>query len=271
MQGPQRQYTNEMHRKFGFFAIFTPGTPLALGDIGTFDKNQFKRISSLKEKFGIEPKIRLDTTREDIDYQSEGSVTISAKLSGVAALPGSALRDIDAGIIVEFNKENSTVFRAKGVLTHSIEDTISLGEQIVQLFKDSKWDKSWTVITELIVADSATILISQSADSKIELKATAQVDAADFDIADASLDFKAVFQRSLETNIVAKSGLTPLFRTMKIKTPIFSKPKFKTLGVDKQLDDNITSIDLLTPSNVDSDFKESLSFGFSDFDQETLF
>lgn len=56
MNGPQKQYTSELHQRFGFFAIWTPGRPLALGDFGTLDNNEFTRISSLKSKFNIDPK-----------------------------------------------------------------------------------------------------------------------------------------------------------------------------------------------------------------------
>lgn len=233
MQSPQKQYTNEMHRRFGFFAVWTPSLPLALGDIGTFNGKKFIRFSSLKTKFGISPEPLLYDAPETLNFNSQGSVTVTTKIKGSRTLPGSALRDIDAGFIVEFSKTNSTLFKANGVLTHSINDRVTFDQQILDLFKQGKWDKQWAIITELMVADSATVLISNQSDSKIELKANANVDAVKLDIADASLDLSVVLTRSLETVIVAYKGLTPLFRTMKIKAPPLEKTGIKAVAVSK--------------------------------------
>lgn len=117
-----------------------------------------------------------------------------------------------------------------------------------------------------MVADSATILISNESNSKIELKANANVDAAKFDIADASFEFGAVVSKGMETQIEAQKGLTPLFKVMGTRTPFLGKTSFKTLEVEKDTTSDLKSIDLLTPSNADTEFKDKISFASLDFE-----
>lgn len=62
MASAQGQYTNEMKKKFGYYATWNPGVPLKLGDIGTFSDNVFTRLSNLTDR-GIEFEIRPDETK----------------------------------------------------------------------------------------------------------------------------------------------------------------------------------------------------------------
>jgi hypothetical protein len=183
-----------------------------------------------------------DTTPADMSYKTEGAVNVTTKLSGTAALPGSILKDTDAGLTIEFNKKNAIVFEADQTLTSTIADTIGLGEAVLKSFEDGKWDKNCVVITELVTAKAATILISSLAGAKIELKVTTSVSAPAIDLADASLGLSTQFSKSMDTTIIAQAGITPLFKAMKIRTPLFGEPNFEPL--------NVSAFDLLTPQTI---------------------
>jgi hypothetical protein len=253
MNGPQEQYTDDMKNHFGYYATWNPGAPLKLGDIGTIKDNVFTKIADLDSR-GITFGTRDDTTKTDLEYSSKGSITTTAKLSGTVAPQGSILTNLDAGIIVEFQNENSTLFKANGTLTPTIKDTIKLGNEVLDLYRNGKWNKSWVIITELVTADSSTILISNSSNGRIELKANANIDAKNFDIADAKFDFSTQFLKGLDTKIIAKEGLTPLFKVMGIKTSIFLPPIFKSHG--------LSADDLLTPESAKHEHKDQIYFGY---------
>ena len=227
MTSAEKQYTNEMKKKFGYYATWNPGLPLELGDIGTFDGNVFTHRSNLSEK-GIEFEIREDNSRSELEHNSNGSVAITNKLAGKIPPPGSVLADVDAGIIVEFSKENATVFKANNTTTPTIKDKDKVGDQVLELYNEGKWKKEWMVITELIVAESATVIISKKSNSKIELKANANIKLPALDIADAKFEFSSAFARGLETKIITAEGLTPLFKVMGVKKRIFRDSIFKS-------------------------------------------
>lgn len=260
MSSAQEQYTDEMKKRFGYYATWNPGVPLKIGDIGVFNDNVFTRLSSLPDR-GIEFEIREDLTKTPLEHNSKGSVSITTKLSGAVAPQGSVLTGLDAGIIVEFSKENSTLFKANNTTCPSIKDTVKLGEQVLDLYGKGKWNKKWVIITELVEAESATIIISNSSNSKIELKANANIEAPTIDIADAEFKFSTLFSKGLETKIVSAEGLTPLFKIMGMKTRIFLPPIFKA--------QKVMSFDLFTPEMAKGEYKDEIYFGYiSDEERE---
>ena len=127
-----KKYTRELRQQFGYLATWLPGTPLELGDIGILKRNTYTKISNLSN-FDIDFSIEKDLTKSDIEYTSKGAVSITTKASGTAATQGSVLGKIDAGITVEFSKENAILFKANGTSSPAIEDQIKLGRQILSL------------------------------------------------------------------------------------------------------------------------------------------
>ena len=255
-----RKYTRELKRQFSYLATWLPGTPLDLGDIGILKRNIFTKISNLSD-LNIQFDIEKDTTKSDIEHSSKGAVSIATKASGTVAPPGSALGNVDAGITVEFSKENAILFKANGTLSNAIKDQIKLGKEILELFRKGEWDKDWVVVTELVEADSATILISSSSKGKIELNAKGEINASNLDIADANLGLELAYSKDVSTKIIAESSLTPLFKAKQVmgrsSSPTFSQ---KT----------IRSIDLITPAKAKSN-KDIIFFGdadYEDYDEE---
>ena len=225
MTSVKKQYIKEMKKRYGgYHATWAPGVPLQVGDIGTFDNDGgFSKIANLAN-LNIPFEICPDEAGDQLDYSSQGSSSVTAKLSGAVAPNGSVLAEGDAGIIVEFSKTNSILFKAKDVTYPSINNQIQLEKDIIELYKNGKWKKEWCVITELAVAESATIIISNSANSRIELKANANLEAATINIADAAFNFSIQSARNLNTTIIAQGGVTPLFIAKKLN---FKKGLFK--------------------------------------------
>ncbi|MEB2777467.1 hypothetical protein SYJ56_19285 [Algoriphagus sp. D3-2-R+10] len=253
-----KKYTREIKEQFGYLATWLPSTPLSLGDIGILKNNQFTKISNLSD-FGIQFEIEIDKTKSDIEHSSKGAVSISTKASGTVAPQGSALAEVDAGITVEFSKENAILFKANRTTSPCIKDQIKLGKAVIELYKEGKWDKDWSVITEKVDAESATILISSSSSGKIELKAKGKVEAAKLDIADAKLGFELTFSKDLSTKIIGEESLTPLFKASKVNSSLFNPPIFRM--------NKIKSMDLMTPDKAKSN-EELLYFGEVDYDFE---
>ena len=211
MKTTVRQYTDELFRQFHYYATWLPGSPVELGTIGTMKDKEFTKASHLRNE-GILYETDEDTSTSDFDYSSKGAVTVRPKLSGEVPVAGSVLSQADAGVTVEFSRQNAILFRAIGTTTVSIRDQIKLGREIRKRVEEGTWNKRWVVITELIKAESATILISSSVKGKAELKAKTAVSTGAIDIADLQLQLEVVFSKDLSTKIVAGEGLTPLFK-----------------------------------------------------------
>lgn len=211
----KRQYIKEIKNQQGYHVAWHPGVPLALGDIGTFDSDGgFRHHSNVKNlKIGFD--VISDKTGSDINYESSSGVETIVTTHGRVPDCGSVLQQGEAGVMVKFSKAGSILLKTKNARHDMIKDCIKLENDIKKLFLRNKWKKEWFVITELVRADSGTVLISNSADSVIELKANADVKAVSIDIADASFKFSVGQKKNLSCEVIAKEGITPLFRVKK--------------------------------------------------------
>jgi hypothetical protein len=204
------QYMNEMHKQFQFFATWDPSTELHIGDIGELHHNQFTYLSSLDKK-NIPFSVRKDPSKSVLNYTSSSSIKVTTKLSGGVAIPKFNLSAADAGMTVEFGSEKGIVFEAEGVEHQMIEEVDKLDQTIKKKNEEEEeWPDSWAAISDLMVADAATILISKGKKAAISLKAKA--DVPNLSLANVNANFDLVYQSGMNTKIICQSGLTPLFK-----------------------------------------------------------
>jgi hypothetical protein len=228
----QKQYTKELNKEFGYFATWLPGINLKLGDVGFLVQNQFTKITSLEEQH-IPYSAEKDHHKINLSYSSEGGVSITTKSKGVHPNPNSLLKLDDLGLTVDFSNENALIFKANGAITETIKDCLTIGEEIIRRYNENKWRKNWVVITELIRTDQTSIIISKSAKGKIELKA--KFESVLPDLLQLNTDLELVSHQDIALKIISNNGLTPLFKSMKIKGFFPFKERFSsksTKGID---------------------------------------
>ncbi|HVN73092.1 MAG TPA: hypothetical protein VMT44_00695 [Methanoregula sp.] len=206
---PADQYMDEMNRQFHFFATWDPTEIYKLGYVGTLDKNRFSYVTTL-EDLGIPYTPVPSSPNASLSFRSGKSVTVSVKASGSAALPQFNLNVGDAGIAVDYGNSQAVVFEAEGVNHRIIAQMNKLDDAILNAWKNKIWKDNWVVISDLMEASSATILISKGSKSGIGLKAQATVPA--LSLACANAQFNAVFSSNMDTQIICRQGLTPLFK-----------------------------------------------------------
>jgi hypothetical protein len=256
MADPYEEYTKELYKKFGYFGTWLPGTPYRVGDVGILqNKYWFKRVTTL-DKLGIQVEIRPDGTSDNLDFTSSSGVSIGFKAQGEVPSAGSHLQQASAGITVEFSKEHGIVFRLKGCTYLSIEDQVTLSQTILERFKTGNWNRDWVVITQLVVAEAATIVMSKSNNAKIEITAGAKIKTpSDGDMASADAELKVAFQSSMETSYVASQNLTPLFLASGVRDDQFIAMPM-SLGATRALE-------RLTPAEIaaGAPLAQGLTFG----------
>lgn len=228
-------YTKELKRHIQKIATWMPDEHLEIGQIGVMKNYGFIPKSHLDKK-SIPFSIKKDPTASDIDYQTQGAVSISPLLSGNVPVAGQVPTTVKASVKINFSQKNAVVFKAKNVYHHYIDNLEEVEKAILQRYSEDSWEKDWVVITGLSVADSATIIISGAQNSEIALKAGADIAVAHIDIADASLGLQIAKDQNINVKHIAKQGLTPLFRAHKVKTPLFGKPK---VDVRKRFPDSL--------------------------------
>jgi hypothetical protein len=216
MASPHKQYTKELYNQFTYLAMWLPSVPIKLGDVGIFNKGRFERITRLRN-LGLSFEIRQDKTPSQVSYATEGAVSLSFKAEGEAPPPVSQLTAAQAGFLIEMTRANATLFQALETYSPSIEDQVTLGKQILELYKTGEWDLKYFVVTEILEARSATILISSSVNARVELSATGKINPGMIDLADIHAGLRLEHSRNMNTQIIATAGLTPLFKARSVK------------------------------------------------------
>lgn len=219
-----RYYTDDVHANFDpLFAAWPPTTQVALGDFGYLRHNVFERKSNLKYRgiaFSTEPP---DPGISTYDYSSKGAVRVSASGAAATSAPqGNA----QAKIGIEFKREGSVYLHAIGCAEIRVKDEIELGNRLVALFLAGQWNDDWVVVTRVVTAKSATILMASDKDASITLEASGQSQPPD--LLNANVKLSASSERNIGLKVITESELTPLFGLSQVRDRILNNPDFRT-------------------------------------------
>lgn len=218
MLKPSDLYVQGIYDRFSYFATWLPNTSLVLGDVGIKHGRYFQRVTSLEE-LKIPFRVRPGTVPIDFTYSSQASIKIQAEASSQIGI-GISPSLVQGGLSIEFAQEGAFLFQAVKCLVSEIEDKAKLGRVLIDCYKNGTWESNWAVIDTLVKADSATILISNSGSAQVELSAKMALPPGIFADPKAGLAIRS--QRGDVTQLLAKKGLTPLFRLSQVKNSIFT-------------------------------------------------
>lgn len=203
----------------GFNGSLSINQPYRLGHIITFDKRSgFEIVGHISNEYfnlkEFDPIEKSSISKVDIDFGSETGVNIETKISGSAQIPNSRLSIEDSGLLIEFESDASYLLKTGGTSVHFIENVAELGKLVSQLYVEKKWNRNWFIITHLIEAERATLLISKSSNSKIELRANGALKAiSEADLVGIDVSFSVLSKKEMSTNIIGKDGpYFPLFK-----------------------------------------------------------
>jgi hypothetical protein len=210
------QYTKEIRQELKYSATWLPNVYLSLGDVGIFQNYQYYPKGNLSD-FGIRFDVSPAASPADFDYASRDSVSVQVKLKGDAPLVGSNLAEADAGVSIKFGRQNAILFTATRCRSSRIRDLNKLGKQINDKHRKGEWDKELAIITQVIKAQGATVIISRGSNSQIDLSAKGKVGTGNTNLADITADLKIIHRNNIGTSIVAKPNLTPLFEAWGLK------------------------------------------------------
>lgn len=251
-------YSQGIKRKLkNYWAAWLPSAQFGIGDIGTLNGHLFEKVGSLRElrfKYYLEP----DSDPSPLDLTSESGVSLSFKAAGETSSQFAHLGAGEAGLRIEFGSEGAFILQAPETRDSEIADRFNLQRQIIEAFANGNWDKDWLVVTRVLKAASATVLVSRSSNASLELSAKANLagNLAALGAADAGITVK--HQQGDTLTMIGARNVTPLFQLSRLKTRFFAPPKLMT----KSLRSSDPSLADLTPARANRDpaLRESLAF-----------
>ncbi|HWB24807.1 MAG TPA: hypothetical protein VG738_04975 [Chitinophagaceae bacterium] len=254
MPNPAQFYLDHIYSTtLGFRATWDPGLPLKIGDVVKLDDNGVVNVFSSLDKMGITAEIRTDETATDLDYSSGSGIDITTKAEGAAPVAGSILSNADAGFTIQFKTDKSIVFKISGYKTDQIINLGDLEKSLLEKSQRGEWDKQLLIITHLITADTATIIISAQANTSLDLKAKADAGTAQLKITNASLGLTVARESGNTIKFIAQGGLTPLYKVMGLKSSLFGKKHLGVRDIAPTLENETFALQEFTPGEEQDD------------------
>jgi hypothetical protein len=215
---PYRQYTRSLLRT-GYRATWLPGETMELGAIGFLKDGLFDQRARLRD-FDITFTAKRGTGRTGFEYQSSTGVKTSYKAAGESSASFRGVGVASAGVRFEFSRLGAVVFSAPKCEITEIDNKRAL-ERRLRGVRD--WDMGWVVITKLVKAESATILLSGSGEAFVELRAKGSVAPGGVDLADVAVGFSRARASGMAVSLVAEGRLTPLYEAFRMRQPALTR------------------------------------------------
>jgi hypothetical protein len=222
-----KQYTKELKQQTNYSATWLPMVPVQLGDIGRLENYQWTRESSLQAK-----NIAFDGDEgpaADISYASRGSVRATGGASVATSGATSAVGAVNAKLHLEFKREGALVFEITGARSLRIVDVQAVGNQILDLYQNDQWEYDLVVITEVVSAGSATVLVASSGGASIDLGAEGNAVPSLGNLAKLGASLQYSNEQSIGVRVIGSTSLTPLFRAARVEPRLLSGSRFRSV------------------------------------------
>jgi len=221
---PQEFYIKYLSGLTQYRVNWLPNHSLRLGDIGKLEDGLFTLYTDLEQQ-GIKFAKEDNTSSLDLDYTSSDSASINFEIDASTVVTPNILPK--GKINIEFSKKNGVVFQMTKAKVQIIADKADLENAVLQRYQDKSWAKEWVIITELVITDQATIIISTSDNNSIDLACDVPGALLNIPLADPSLNLKLIRETGSSTKILAANQLTPFYKIMGVKVPFLQRPEFR--------------------------------------------
>lgn len=200
------RYTRSIFQSLRYRATWLPSETIRLGSYGFLRNGVFDERGQLKDlKVSVISSQR--SAKASFVYQSSDGVKITFKTKGQLSDLFQSIAAGSGGALVEFSREGAVVFSAPSCTVKRISNIRAVEAQLAGV---DSWQRDLVVVTRVVQADSATILVSNSGKSRVELKARATTGAGS-GLVNLGVGYSSASSTDMAVEIVAQGGLTPLY------------------------------------------------------------
>jgi len=212
MADPSTLYLKQLHDGLRYWGTWLPGRRIQVGDSGPLNGVVFDPQGRLQHDYGIAVRLAPSPQRwPALEHQTKRGI-------GVELLPTSATTPAGrAELAVTFKRANSVLFVAEHVREQSMADRGTVSAKLAELRRAGTFPADQVVVSDVLVATSLTVLMSQSRGETVTVQVAAPIGTA---IGPAALAAGLGITGNGATNIkiVGKRNVSPLFRLMKPPT-----------------------------------------------------
>jgi hypothetical protein len=212
-------YTSQIHQQLRYRGTWLPSSPIELGTVGVMRDGVLDPMTSLVH-LEIPYETRFDPAPDgSLDFRSAGAVGVTVKAAGSANQAFSALAGADAGMLISFSRRGGVYLQMRGITIERVEDkhalSVDLLDAVFAAEDRLRWKRDWVVVTDVVRAEVATVIVSQDASGQLELKAQGQIGTGG--LVDAGAAFSVVREQGVGVCLLASADLMPLYNGLRVK------------------------------------------------------
>jgi len=209
-------YVAEIFDEYRYWPAWTPLTRISIGDCGPLEDDCLFRRKRSVVGFGVSPgTLASEEAARDpaLRFTSQGGVDITAQAAGesigIAGVPPG-----EVGAQLTFQRANATVVAAVGVTERHLTDQYALEQELKALVERGIFPPDYVVVTDLVTAESARVMISTQAGQSVTLRAGVKAPVGEFNLAALGGKLSVAMQSTVGHESDGTDGATPIFRLM---------------------------------------------------------
>ena len=211
---------DEARGAFERLPVWLPGTPMKLGDIGTFNDHGWVKHTTLAD---VGVAFAADTVGEPVDYDYTSSNGAEVTIGASTTIPAGGAADASLELDARFSRAGAFILKSNSVAVHRIADVARVHNEILQRYADKTWLLPWVVVTEVAVGGPTIVLISASnqAHACVKLDVDSVVPGAPM----LGAGFALTSSRAIAASFVSRTRTGVLWRGQRVEDPWFRRPR----------------------------------------------
>jgi hypothetical protein len=226
------KYARQVRETFGrgYHAAWLPDTPHEIGSYGRMEDDVFVSCGNIRE-LGVAFTVDVDRVPSALTINASRGVAVTSKLKGETNAGMPHVPQASAGLALEFKSEGSFAIAAEETYEDRIKDPGKLEEELRRVRSKGKWDSSYRVVTGVIRMPVATILISSSDDTKLEMSLEGTATPAVRELGKASVSANFRWESSSVMKFSPARNAMPILQLHRLKSGfLFFPPRLRTFA-----------------------------------------
>jgi hypothetical protein len=246
------KYAKQVRQTFGsgYHAAWFPDTPHEIGAYGRMEDDVFLAYGNIRD-LGVHYDIDQDTIPSALEINASKGVAITTKAKGETNSNLPYIPQAEAGLGIEFKSEGSFAIAAEQVFEDRIKNPGALEAQLIKLKDQGKWDSSFRIVTGVLRMPIATILISQSKDTKLELSLEGTLTPAIKELGKMGVNANCLWESSAVMKYAPCRNAVPIIHLHRL-TPgfLFGTPRLRTYAMERVEAPGVEETWQLVPDNA---------------------
>ncbi|MEU1626693.1 hypothetical protein ABZ746_15470 [Streptomyces sp. NPDC020096] len=199
----------------GWWLAWPLSQRVAVGDVLRSLDGSVRSAGTLQER-RVEVRLTAPGAPGEFTYDAGGAAELRFKAAGSADAAFSSVAVGDAGALVRFGRSAGTLIAYRGLTQTGLTDVGELAAALLRLYWKGDWDDGMLAVTDVVHAESSTVLVASEAGATAELRLSATAGTGPLRLADLAGGAALTRGENLGLRWLA-DDVTPFYRLVRIR------------------------------------------------------